>query len=134
MKWFWLGVALFMGVGEFITRDLLLIIFSIAAVASFGVALSLSFLYQLGTFIFLSVILFILTKKLNIGSKKVEKELIGEEGIVVESIQKIYCDRGLVRINGELWRAYTEGKRISPGTNVIVVDQRGIKLKVKSKK
>ena len=54
------------------------------------------------------------------------ENMIGKTGIAVEPINR----KGTVKIDGELWSASTRGSRIEPGTEIIVVEQTGLKLTV----
>jgi len=53
--------------------------------------------------------------------------VIGSKGKVVSSL----VPEGLVRIKGELWVASSAGKKIRVGSEVIVVEQDGLKLVVR---
>jgi membrane-bound ClpP family serine protease len=43
----------------------------------------------------------------------------------------LLCPEGMVKIKGELWGAATEGEKIDPGDEVVVVGQAGLKLMVR---
>jgi len=54
-------------------------------------------------------------------------EMVGGKGEVVS----LLAPEGLVRIKGELWVARSDGKQMGIGTEVIVVEQDGLKLVVR---
>ena len=52
--------------------------------------------------------------------------MVGLSGVAVEPVFR----KGTVRINGELWFAASKGEKIEAGTEIIVVEQTGLRLKV----
>ncbi len=71
-----------------------------------------------------------------IGSKILRKkplpgftDMVGVEGRVVSRL----APNGFVRIQGELWESRAESGMIDAGTDIIVVDQYGLKLVVRRK-
>ncbi len=54
-------------------------------------------------------------------------DMVGVKGRAVSDL----APEGTVRIKGELWEARAEGRRISAGTDVVVVGQGGLKLIVR---
>ncbi|MDD3303573.1 MAG: NfeD family protein [Clostridia bacterium] len=56
--------------------------------------------------------------------------IIGKNGVVVKDIDPLNST-GQVKVNGELWSAFTEEKKITSGTTVSVLSIEGVKLKVK---
>lgn len=136
MFWFWIILAIILGIGELFTVEFLLLWFALGAVAAGATAKVLPFLYQLSVFVLVSFVCTILSRKL-IHHKEVRTNvsaLIGKEAIVTETVQKSYCDRGLVRVEGEIWRAYTDEDDIPAGKMVIIQDVVGVKLKVTAKR
>ena len=58
--------------------------------------------------------------------------LIGKQAIVIKDINTLES-KGQVKVNGELWSAFTENpnETIQKGSTVIIEDIEGVKLKVK---
>lgn len=136
MFWFWMIIALILGIGELMTVEFLLLWFALGAVLAGLLAEVLPFLYQVAAFVLTSFFLTILSRKL-IHRREVRTNisaLSGKEALVVEMVQKLYCDRGLVKVDGELWRAYTDGEEIPAGKTVIVQEVVGVKLRVVPKR
>lgn len=134
MGWLWLVLGIFLVFGELLTREFLLIWFALGAFFAGIITFFLPFGYQLLSFFFVSMILRFLFWKTKLEKKEPKTNLdtlVGKEAIVVETVQRVYCDRGLVKLNGEIWRAYCEGDSILAGTNVLIVEVSGAKLKVK---
>ncbi len=135
MKWLWLILGIFLGIGELVTVQFLLLWFALGAFAAAVTAIFYPFVYQLLVFVLISVIFTISSRKLVLwknGTRTNVDALIGKEALVIETVQRVYCDRGLVKIHGEAWRAYCEDGEISVGTTVKIVEVNGTKLKVKS--
>lgn len=133
MKWFWLILAIFLGIGEILTVEFFLLWFCVGAIGAAITAYFYPFVYQLLVFVLLSLILVIYSRKVILGKNETKtnvEALVGKNVLVIETIQKIYCDRGLVKVNGEIWRAYTEGEDIPVGTMVTITEVSGTKLKV----
>lgn len=133
MIWFWLILAIFLGIGEILTVEFFLLWFSVGAIGAAATACFYSFVYQLLVFVLLSLILVIYSRKMILGKNETKTNvgaLVGKSALVIEAIQKIYCDRGLVKINGEIWRAYTEEEEIPAGKMVTIIEVSGTKLKV----
>jgi len=56
--------------------------------------------------------------------------IVGAEGVVVEDL----APKGIVMVDGELWTAETmNGNNIPKGVEIVVVDVKGLTLKVKRK-
>ena len=76
-----------------------------------------------------------LAKKLFKYSKEIpmnNKSVVSKTGIVVKEIDTLEST-GQVKVNGELWSAFTEeDKKIPVGTEVLIEDVEGVKLKVKT--
>ena len=76
-----------------------------------------------------------LVKKLfkNSDNTKMNKDsLIGKQAIVIKDINTLES-KGQVKVNGELWSAFTENpnETIQKGSTVTIEDIEGVKLKVK---
>lgn len=133
MKWLWIILAIFLGIGELLTVEFFLLWFCLAAIGAAITAYFYPFVYQLAVFVLLSLILIIYSRKVILGKNEARtnvEALVGQKALVIEPIQKIYCDRGLVKINGEIWRAYTEEGEIPQGMMVTIIEVNGTKLKV----
>jgi membrane-bound ClpP family serine protease len=57
------------------------------------------------------------------------ENMVGQSGLAVEPITR----KGTVSIDGELWFARTQGEKIESGTEIIVMEQTGLKLTVAPK-
>lgn len=132
MLWFWIILAIFLGIGELITEGFLLLWFALGAGVAAVMAKFLPFIYQLGIFVVISFLLTVLSRTvLNRNPAKTNvSALLGQEALVIETVQPCYCDRGLVKFRGEFWRAYCEEGTIPAGTTVIIMEINGVKLKV----
>jgi len=100
------------------------------------VAIILLVLWQLGikmpvwfiitlSLIFL-IITFIVYRALRKNPQLGFENMIGQSGVAVEAIAR----KGTVKIKGKLWFAKTNGGKIESGTEIIVVEQTGLKLTV----
>lgn len=97
------------------------------------------FIIQLAVFVISTVLMLIFTKPIikklfrNKEETKMNKNsLIGKTGIVVKDINTIEA-KGQVKVNGELWSAFSSDPRevIKKDSTVIVEEIEGVKLKVK---
>ena len=97
------------------------------------------FIIQLAVFVISTVLMLIFTKPIikklfrNKEETKMNKNsLIGKTGVVVKDINTIEA-KGQVKVNGELWSAFSSDPReiIKKDSTVIVEDIEGVKLKVK---
>ena len=95
---------------------------------------------QIGVFAISSITLIILMKpivkkffKSNDDTVMNSNSLIGKTGIVIKEINTLE-GRGQVKVNGELWSAFTEDENITinEGEKVTVESISGVRLKVKS--
>lgn len=94
---------------------------------------------QIAVFVISTILMIIFTKPLikkifkNQNNTKMNKNsLIGKTGIVIKDINTIEA-KGQVKVNGELWSAFSSNPRevIEKDSTVIVEDLEGVKLKVK---
>ena len=92
---------------------------------------------QIAVFVISTTLMIIFMKPLvkkffknNDNTKMNNSSLIGKTGIVVKDIDTIYSI-GQVKVNGELWSAFTEDENIKSGSTVSVLAIEGVKLKVK---
>ena len=92
---------------------------------------------QIAVFVLSTTLMIIFMKPLvkkffknNDNTKMNNSSLIGKTGIVVKDIDTINSI-GQVKVNGELWSAFTEDENIKSGSTVSVLAIEGVKLKVK---
>ena len=92
---------------------------------------------QIAVFVISTTLMIIFMKPLvkkffknNDNTKMNNSSLIGKTGIVVKDIDTINSI-GQVKLNGELWSAFTEDENIKSGSTVSVLAIEGVKLKVK---
>jgi len=94
---------------------------------------------QIGIFVVSSTLMIIFTKPLaqkifkNKDDTKMNSDsLIGKTGLVVKEIYNLES-RGQIKINGELWSAFSSNPAqiIEEGAVVVIEDIEGVKLKVK---
>lgn len=97
-------------------------------------------LIQIGVFTVTSILLIIFMKpivkkffKSNDDTVMNSNSLIGKTGIVIKEINTLE-GRGQVKVNGELWSAFTEDENvtINEGEKVTIESISGVRLKVKS--
>lgn len=130
----WLIVILFLAFLEASTVNLVSIWFIVSALVSLGVSfLDVPFFWQFAIFVILGLILMmttkpILTKWIKPRDIKTNFDrVIGMTGVVTEEITKNTI--GEIRVDGKKWSA-TSTKKIPVGTEVIVDEIDGVKLKV----
>ena len=135
MMYFWLCVVILLSVIETLTTDVVTIWFIVSGLVTLGLSFFVdSFIIQLAVFTLLGILLLITTRPLI--KKLLKKEdvktnfdrVIGMEGIVTEKITKNSV--GEVKVDGKKWSAISD-KTIKEGTNVIILEIDGVKLKVK---
>lgn len=142
MAWqIWLAIAIALVIAEIFSLTFYLVLFAIGALgAALFQALGLSLSYQVGIFVVLSIILAIFVQPLlkrtfvfNHQERPSNADaLIGQRGYVTEEVTG---DRGLVKINGEIWSARTlNGQTLAAGTPVQVIRVEGTKLLVQEGK
>lgn len=92
---------------------------------------------QIAVFVISTTLMIIFMKPLvkkffknNDNTKMNNSSLIGKTGIVVKDVDTINSI-GQVKVNGELWSAFTEDENIKSGSTVSVLAIEGVKLKVK---
>ena len=137
----WMIIAALFVVGEIFTAGFFLLWFGIgAAVAGLLALLGLGFGWQMGAFVLVSGILFVVSRRFaekftkkqppGIGADRV----IGKAGMALEEIDNAK-NTGRVRLKKEEWRADSEtGEAIPVGSQVEVVRLEGTHLVVKIKK
>ncbi len=137
----WMIIAALFVVGEIFTAGFFLLWFGIgAAVAGVLALFGLGYVWQLGAFVIVSGVLFVVSRKFadkftkkqppGIGADRV----IGKEGMVFEEIDNSN-NTGRVRLKKEEWRADSENGEVIPvGNQVKVIRLDGTHLVVKIKK
>jgi membrane protein implicated in regulation of membrane protease activity len=136
---YWLGAAGFFLLAEIFTLGLTSIWFAGgAAVGALMAALKLPIYAQIGAFVVVSIVLLVLTRPLAqkyLNSKTVRtnaESLIGETGIVTESIDNLYA-KGQVTVNGQVWtaRSFSDDVLLDKDIKVKVEKISGVKLIVR---
>jgi len=134
----WMIIAALFVVGEIFTAGFFLLWFGIgAAVAGVLALFGLGHAWQLGAFVLVSGVLFVVSRRFaekfskkqppGIGADRV----IGKEGMVLEEIHNVK-NTGRVRLKKEEWRADSEtGEVILVGNQVEVIRLDGTHLVVK---
>jgi len=134
----WMIIAALFVVGEIFTAGFFLLWFGIgAAVAGVLALFGLGYVWQLGAFVIVSGVLFVVSRKFadkftkkqppGIGADRV----IGKEGMVFEEIDNSN-NTGRARLKKEEWRADSEtGEVIPVGNRVEVIRLEGTHLVVK---
>lgn len=137
----WMIIAALFVVGEIFTAGFFLLWFGIgAAVAGVLALFGLGYIWQLGAFVLVSGILFLVSRRF--ADKFTKKQppgigadrIIGKEGTVLEEIDNTK-NTGRVRLKKEEWRADSETGEIIPvGNQVEVIGLDGTHLVVKKNK
>ncbi|MGJ8454112.1 NfeD family protein [Pseudothermotoga sp. U03pept] len=115
----WLIFGVFFVIAEIFTPTFFLLWFGIGAFVASAVSIVFGTLVQVIVFIVASGILVVLTRPLTKNLTKQEPrkihiyEIIGKTATVVESIDN---DKGtgLVKVNGDIWRAYSSDNSVVP--------------------
>jgi membrane protein implicated in regulation of membrane protease activity len=128
----WLAAAIALGVLELVSLDLILLMLAAGAVVGMVAGLlQLPVAVQVlaavtASVAALAVVRPSVVKRLHAGPTLVQghEALVGRQALVVE---RVSCDGGQVRINGELWtaRPYDEDLVIEPGARVDVLQIKG---------
>ncbi len=134
-RWLWTGFAVVMAIGEMFTAGFFLLPFAIGAGAAAVLAwIGVSVLAQWLVFFGVSLTSLAYLQRFIRHQDEADQPAVGANrwkgatGIVVRDIDPI--DGGIVRVEGEEWRAATEGITIPEGTKVRVVEVRGTRLVV----
>jgi membrane protein implicated in regulation of membrane protease activity len=139
--WIWMIIAAFFVLGEIFTAGFFLLWFGIgAAVAGLLAIFGLSFGWQLGAFVVVSGVLFVVSRRFAERFSKKQPagigadRFIGLKGIVLEEIDNDK-NTGRVRLKKEEWRADSEtGEVIPAGEKVKVTRIDGTHIVVKTLK
>jgi len=136
--WIWMIIAAIFVVGEIFTMGFFLLWFGVgAAVAGILAILGLGIGWQLGAFVIISGVLFVISRRFAERFSKKQPpgigadRFIGKECVVLEEIDNMK-NTGRVRLKKEEWRADSEtGDVIPAGTRVEVTGLDGTHLVVK---
>lgn len=141
MYFLWLIISVAFAILERCIKKPFLITFSIGAFVSFITSLFTSrLLIQFALFFIVSFILLIFLIRRFPFSHQMPippniDALIGQKGIVLETIPASTYGVGQVKLDGEKWSAITlEETPIQKGSSVIIQEIRGLRLVVSSKK
>lgn len=134
--WFWIAVAIVLGIIESLTFSLTSIWGAISAVfCAVAVYFSLPFEASLCLFVVITVFLLLCTRpflKRFIVKKNTPTNadrIIGSEGVVIKNITA--DNPGEVKVLGQIWSAVSEDANDIPkGTRVLVSSIDGVKVKV----
>ena len=137
--WIWMAIAALFIVGEIFTQGFFLLWFGIgAAVAGILAILGLGIGWQLGAFVVVSGLLFVVSRRV---AEKISKKqppgigadrFIGLEGIVLEEIDNAK-NTGRIRVQKDEWRADSEtGELIPEGVRIVVTRLDGAHMVVKT--
>ncbi len=137
----WLILAAVCLVAEIFTAGFFILWFGVAgAIAAALAAVGLSMAWQWGTFVIVSTVCLVLSRRFAERITKGQKKkvgpdrLIGKTGVVLEAINPD-ADKGKVRVESERWRAVSaDGEVIDAGTHVYVIKIEGTHLIVKRRK
>lgn len=131
----WIVLAVALAIGEAFTATFLIIFFAAGALAAAGAA-------ALGAPFLLQIIVFALVSALSVGAvrpiiKRHQRTALesGETPFGVEAIEgsqatvleEVDADRGMIKIDGELWtaRSFDSAEKYLPGERVRVIKVRG---------
>lgn len=137
-RWLWTGFAIVMGVGEIFTAGFFLLPFAIGAGAAAVLAwLDVNVLAQWLVFFGVSIISFAYLRRFIRRQDEMGQPSVGANrwlnarGVVLEDIDPTFA-KGMVRVEGEEWRATTDGPPLPAGTRIVVNAVRGARLVVSS--
>jgi membrane protein implicated in regulation of membrane protease activity len=135
-RWVWTFMAVGLSVGEIFTAGFFLLPFGIGAAAAAVLAwLGVAALAQWLVFFGVSIISLVYLRRFIRYQDEHDQARVGANrwidarGVVLEDIEPDHS-RGLVRVEGEQWRATTDGPDIPAGAKVVVREMRGTKLVV----
>ncbi len=134
-RWVWTVLAIVMGAGEIFTAGFFLLPFSIGAVVAAVLAwLGAPVVTQWLTFLSVSLVALWYLRRF-IGRQATQPPVganrwVDARGVVLEAIEPDSTS-GLVRVDGEQWRA-TSTVPLAPGTKVVVREVRGTRLIVEA--
>ncbi len=134
----WIVLGLVLCAAEIFIPSFFIFWFGLGAFAAAVVSLFLGLTFQIVTFIAVSSVLLIFTRPIVMktllkkgSSRKINiDEIIGKRALVVERVNPVE-GKGMVKINGEIWRAATEDDSVvSVGDYVKILKVDGTLLKI----
>ena len=134
-RWLWIGIALFLGVGEMVTAGFFLLPFAIgAAVAALLAWIGVAIPIQLLVFLATSIAALVAMRRFAWSDREPSHSVgalrfVNASATVIETIDAA-AGTGRVRMDTEHWRAVSTAGVIEAGTEVKVVDVRGARLVV----
>jgi len=136
--WIWMAIAAFFVIAEIFTMGFFLLWFGVgAALAGVLALLGLGMGWQLGAFVVVSLVLFVISRRFAERFTKKQPPGIGadrfihKKGVVIEQIDNIK-NTGRVRIGKDEWRADSGTDEVIPvGKTVEVTSVDGTHLVVK---
>ncbi len=136
VMWIVLGFALC--AAEIFVPSFFIFWFGLGAFAAAFVSLIFGMTAQVVVFISVSAVLLIFTRPIVLKTllrhdspKKINiDDIIGKKAVVVEKIDPL-SGKGMVKVNGELWRAKTSDEKIEVGQYVEILRVEGTLLIVK---
>jgi len=137
--WIWMAIAALFVIAEIFTAGFFMLWFGVgAAAAGIFALIEMSMVWQLGSFVILSLVLFMISRQFAERFTKKQPPGIGadrfisEKGLVIEEIDNIK-NTGRVRIGKDEWRADSETDDIIPeGITVEVTRLDGTHVVVKT--
>ena len=134
----WLIVAGFFFILELLTEGFLVFWFGVGAIAALGVSFlpNTTTVYQIATFVVISIILVLSTRKLTekIKPKEVPTNvytILGKKAIVSQAIDN-FKGVGQIKIDGDMWSAKSDNDEpIEEGCQVEILSIYGVKTVVK---
>ncbi|KHC90689.1 hypothetical protein Mc24_07158 [Thermotoga sp. Mc24] len=133
---FWLVLGVILMVAEILTPTFFIFWFGVGALAASLVSLYLGVYVQIIVFAAVSIVLVFFTRRLVQNWESPRKihveEIAGKVAIVIETIDN-RKGTGLVKINGDVWRAYVEDddEIIEKGEHVKIMKVEGAHVVVK---
>ncbi len=136
ISWIVIGVVFF--IIEITTPTFFYMWFGIGAFIAAVSSVWLGFLWQLSIFLISSAVLLALTRPI---AKRIQKpesprkinveDIVGKEAVVVETINNL-SGKGIVKINGDMWRAFSKDDStvIEEGEKVRIIKVEGAHLVV----
>ncbi len=135
----WIVLGLVLCAAEIFIPSFFIFWFGLGAFAAAVASIFLGLTFQIVIFITVSAVLLIFTRPIVMktllkkgSSRKINiDEIIGKRAMVVERVDPVE-GTGMVKVNGELWRALTEDSSVvSVGEYVTILKVEGTLLKVK---
>ena len=135
----WIILGLILCAAEIFIPSFFIFWFGIGAFAAAGASFFVGLTFQIVIFIAVATVLLMFTRPIVMktllkksSTRKINiDEIVGKRAMVVERVNPIE-GKGMVKINGELWRALTEDNSVvNVGDYVTILKVEGTLLKVK---